>query len=330
MTTNKDLWIDPDAGVSDGVLLSDRICAYVQHVGLIAPFDPRRLGPASYDLTLGLDCWYAQHLKDTGEAMRRLSEAEPLILPPNSITFVTTQETLRMPFYLAARFNLKLRFLHEGLLLGTGPQVDPGFRGRFSCPIHNISNEKIALKAGESFLVVEFHKTTPFAQMETLDGFADERELRAKGEARQLKGFRGFECLTFPTRSLDREPVKRYVPAGRLVTSSVQGIAESQQKLKLSTEKKTKAFERKLQTVNIIAFVTVVTVAVTLSAYFYSIATWYKGFYEEGLKQKERISALEAGLAQSNEQLRALQTAGTNSNSAIRPESKPGRKWNKE
>src|ERR1044072_3014588 len=161
---NAAMWIDPDASNVQGLILSDRIMYYAKEVNLIDPFHAGNLGPASYDLVLGPECWYADHLKQSGEAKRILSDGEKLILHPNSITFVSTRETLNMPFYLTARFNLKLRLLHEGLLLGAGPQIDPGFVGRLSCPLHNISSDKISLTCGESFAVIEFHKTSPFAE----------------------------------------------------------------------------------------------------------------------------------------------------------------------
>src|SRR5688572_1063630 len=138
-------WVDPDSKVQGGILLSDRIIMYVEKVGLIEPFNAKNLGPASYDLTLGKECWSSDHARETGLSQRILADGEHLIIPPNSIVFVSSSETLNLPFYLIARFDLKLRFLHEGLLVGTGPQVDPGFRGLLSCPLHNISSEKITL-----------------------------------------------------------------------------------------------------------------------------------------------------------------------------------------
>ena len=154
------MWIDPDQQAAAGILLSDRIRCNVECADLIMPFIETNLGPASYDLTLGSECAYCNHTKDTGRAERILSPNEELVIPPNSIVFVSTAEFPNLPFYLVARFNLKLRYLHEGLLVGTGPQIDPGFSGKLSCPLHNISSEKVCLQAGCSFAVIEFENNT--------------------------------------------------------------------------------------------------------------------------------------------------------------------------
>lgn len=288
------MWIDPDRGNSQGVLLSDRIRFYVDRIQLIDPFSDSNLGPASYDLTLGPECWYSGHLKDTGQAKRILARGEQLILLPNSITFVSTTERLNMPFYLTARFNLKLRFLHEGLLLGAGPQIDPGFIGRLSCPLHNISSEKICLNFGEPFAVMEFHKTSPFAQQEKLTAITTDAEIRRRGEASELKGLGGYPCITFPTRSLDREPVKRYVPAGRLVSSSIQRIEEEQLKMRKEVDQQLADFMTQMRTVNVLAYIAVVTVALTLSTYFFAVVNWNKSVNEAAVRAEERLKTLES------------------------------------
>ena len=48
-----------------------------------------------------------------------------VVLKPNSLTFVTTIEKFNLPKDIIARFNLKSKWVHQGLLLGTGPIVDP-------------------------------------------------------------------------------------------------------------------------------------------------------------------------------------------------------------
>lgn len=294
------MWIDPDQDATAGVLLSDRIKFYAEQVQLISPYQDRNLGPASYDLTLGTDCWYAEYLKETGQAKRILKPGENLILRPNSITFVSTAEELNLPFYLVARFNLKLRFLHEGLLLGTGPQIDPGFRGRLSCPIHNISSEKVSFIAGEPFAVIEFHKTSPFAQEERFQNFVNIDVIRRKGESRELRGLGGHPCITFPAKSLNREPVKRYVPAGRLVSSSVEGVEAQQRELQKTVDKEITGFKSQLSNVNIMAFFSVIAVAISLGTYFVGMINWNKSVHDstsgigtELKKIEEKNNALE-------------------------------------
>jgi deoxycytidine triphosphate deaminase len=270
------MWIDPDAKAS-GVLLSDRIRLYVHEVGLIAPFQEENLAPASYDLTVGSDYWFYDPLTQNGKLKQLEKAGDILVIPKNSIVFVCSAERLNLPFYLTARFNLKLRFLHEGLLIGTGPQIDPGFVGRLSCPLHNISNDQICLVRGETFAVLEFYKTTPFAESEHLKSDQNIEDLRRRGESRDLKGVNGFPCITFPRRALNRSPIKGYLPGGKAVTSSVQSVVARVDDFEEDTEKKLDNFQHSLRNVNLIAYLTLTIVAISFFAYFIAAVNWQEG-----------------------------------------------------
>ena len=300
------MWRDPDEQ-RHGVLLSDRIAFYADAVGLVHPFVRERLGPASYDLTLGSDCWYADHVEATGDSKRTLAPGEKLVIEPNSIVYITSAESLNLPFYLVGRFNLKLRLLHEGLLVGTGPQVDPGFVGRLSCPLHNISSSRVSIACGETFAVLEFQKTTPFAESKTWAGMEDLDEIRHRGEAGALKGIQGIPCITFPTKSLNREPVKRYVPAGRLVTSSMQGLAKKVDLFEKTTVGKIDDFKRNLSVVNIGAIVAVATVAISLGTYFWGAFATYRGVYDTAAQAIERIRVSDLERQRLEQRVQALE-----------------------
>jgi hypothetical protein len=211
-----------------------------------------------------------------------------------------------MPFYLVGRFNLKLRFLHEGLLVGAGPQIDPGFIGRLSCPLHNISSEKVSLKVGESFAVVEFLKTTPFASGESLPPDLRLSELRERGESRSLRGIDGHPCLTFPVRSLDREPIKRYLQ-GKLVTSSVEELAIKTGALATKVDEEVKEFRGQLRSVNLLAYLTVAIVAITLGTYFWAVVNWNKSVNEGIVRVEEQIKAGQVERAALQEKIRDLE-----------------------
>ncbi|MEO0698834.1 MAG: hypothetical protein AAFY81_03850, partial [Pseudomonadota bacterium] len=79
-------------------------------------------------------------------------------LEPNSVCFLTLGPHFRLPAYIGARFNLLIRDVYRGLLVGTGPMVDPGFSGRLSVPIHNFTNREYYIKAGEGLVYFEFTK----------------------------------------------------------------------------------------------------------------------------------------------------------------------------
>jgi deoxycytidine triphosphate deaminase len=323
------MWIDPDAAVPRGVLLADRIAYYAELVNLVAPFEVKRLGPASYDLTLGADCWYAHHVEATGESRKTLSQGEKLIIEPNSIVYVTSAETLNLPFYLVGRFNLKLRFLHEGLLVGTGPQVDPGFAGRLSCPLHNVSSSKVSIAQGDTFAVVEFQKTTPFGESETWTGKETIQDVRSRGEAMLVKGLDGRPCLTFPMKSLYREPVKRYVPSGRLVTSSVQGLAARIDLFEGNTKATVDEFKRHLSVVNVGTLIAVAVIAISVASYFVGVFNVYKGAYDAASQALERVKILEAErsaaqgrIEELDDRVQALQRA-SGAATTVSPQARP-------
>jgi deoxycytidine triphosphate deaminase len=142
-----------------GVLLSDEIEFYVRNCDLIDPFDPSNLKPAAYELTVG--CSYFQsgeffHLAP--DEMRR----HAITIPSFDVVVLTTTETLCLPRYMIARWNIRVRHAYEGLLWVGAPQVDPGFRGRLACPIYNLSDKPVTLNVGDPFAVMDFVKTTPF------------------------------------------------------------------------------------------------------------------------------------------------------------------------
>jgi hypothetical protein len=61
---------------------------------------------------------------------------------------------------MAIRFNLRIKHVHRGILLGTGPLVDPAFEGDLLIPLHNLTATDYRISANEGLIWVEFTKTT--------------------------------------------------------------------------------------------------------------------------------------------------------------------------
>lgn len=209
----KALWA-PDA-LPPGVLDSAEIRRYVEKCGLISPFNEDQLGPASYELTLG-PLYYNQ-------GRCELTESSPdLEVPRNSLIFISFQEILRLPHYMVARFGLNVTMLYRGLLLGAGPQVDPGFMGALSCPIHNISNQAFRLRLGEPLARIEFTKTTFATDHDLRDHLAtidSEKELYKFADANPKL------APLFPQRLRWREPIFAYTGDRVDLASSVAGLS---------------------------------------------------------------------------------------------------------
>lgn len=209
-------WIDPDKNIS-GVLLSDAIAFYVEKANLIENHDPACIKAASYALRLG--SLYYQDGK-----FGKLKEGEPLILKSNSLTFVSMLEKVNIPLYMIARFNLKIDLIYQGILLGTGPQVDPGFRGNLSCPLHNISNNDVELRYGERFATIDFIKTSHFPSAKELPEIEDLSldKLYERYEKTGVPGYGGKKCVLFPIDKLKRRTLENYIPPGRIFLSSLK------------------------------------------------------------------------------------------------------------
>jgi len=152
--------IDPLPRVAPALLNSADIEEYVKLTGMVFPFEPRpemkKLKSASYEVDFLGDL----HIVDPVNGYQKvvIRADHDYRLPKNSISFLFTRATFRLPDYIAARFNLRITHVHAGLLLGTGPLIDPGFAGRLLIPLHNLTSEDYIIKGGHGVIWVEFTK----------------------------------------------------------------------------------------------------------------------------------------------------------------------------
>ena len=132
---------------------------YVEKIGLIHPFlGKKRLKRASYEIGFGKRFIYWDQ---NGKKIDRAVKGTDIIsLPANSIGFVELESEFLLPNYIAARLDLRIQHVHRGLLVGTGPLVDPGFRGNLLVPLHNLTTDAYEIPADEGFIWVEFTKTS--------------------------------------------------------------------------------------------------------------------------------------------------------------------------
>jgi deoxycytidine triphosphate deaminase len=139
-----------------GILLSNRIHELCEQGLLIAEgYKETNLRPASYTLTVGDD-----YIDSEGEVRRLTEKEDSFVFKKNSIVFVGIAEKFDIPFYIIARFNLRVNWVYDGVLLGTGPQVDPGFSGSLACPLYNLTSNDLTIKKGLPFATIDFEKTT--------------------------------------------------------------------------------------------------------------------------------------------------------------------------
>ena len=150
---------DPFPNVPHALLSAEDIAKYVFATGAISPFYPSdecgRLKKAAYEGRIG----DAAYIFDEYGALAPLC-VKPLVVGANSIVFVESDIDFRLPDFLALRFNLQIRHVHRGLLLGTGPLVDPGFWGKLCIPLHNLTDEDYSIPKDEGLIWIEVTKTS--------------------------------------------------------------------------------------------------------------------------------------------------------------------------
>ncbi len=151
---------DPFDTLPPALLSSEHIQAYVKQTAMLHPFHPDsgRLKPASYEVRPGkyLIFWDEHGRKVTDQ----ISPGRTYTLHANSITFLQIESRISLPNYIAARFNLRITHVHRGLLLGTGPLIDPGFHGDLLIPVHNLTSDDYEISSDEGLIWIEFTKTS--------------------------------------------------------------------------------------------------------------------------------------------------------------------------
>lgn len=165
------LWkeIDPFPDVAPTLLNSGDIADYVAATGMICPFNDRGTSPdeedddrplksASYEVNLLGDCAIFTGEDRSSLKVKNVKYGQDFIVPANSIAFVGLEPFFQLPDYIAVRFNLKIRHVYRGLLLGTGPLVDPGFQGRLWIPLHNLTMNDYVFTGGSGLVWMEFTK----------------------------------------------------------------------------------------------------------------------------------------------------------------------------
>lgn len=91
-----------------------------------------------------------------------MSKDGEIRIPPFNVVVIKTGETINLPRFLIARWNVRVKWAYEGLLWVGGPQVDPGWVGHLFCPLYNLSDKEVVLRFGDAIALMDFVTTTPF------------------------------------------------------------------------------------------------------------------------------------------------------------------------
>lgn len=132
------------------MILSDLDIRYFIQTGdiVIENFN-NELEPASYDLRVGKEGM-------TEEGLVNISEKKYIKIPRGVTVVISSLERIKLSTKLAARFGLRSHFARKGLILLSGPQIDPGFEGILNITIFNAGTSEVVLSYEDKIATVEF------------------------------------------------------------------------------------------------------------------------------------------------------------------------------
>lgn len=119
----------------------------------IDPFEAKSLQPASYDLRVGRSAFSSSASSKIDVASRGL-----VVVEPGEFVVVETLERVGCSASVAAQLGLASEYARQGVLLLSGPQVDPGFDGILVVRLMNLSPSRVGLPYGAPFLTAQFFK----------------------------------------------------------------------------------------------------------------------------------------------------------------------------
>ena len=140
---------------------------------IINDFEERQIQPATYDLRIG-----GQGVTTSGKELVDIKKKGYLTLEPGDFAVIITLEKIEIGPQYAARFGLRSYFARKGIIATTGPQIDPGFRGRLIVGLTNLTPNPVAFSYKDDFLTVEFHKLEEPSESPYGGGYQDTESLR--------------------------------------------------------------------------------------------------------------------------------------------------------
>ena len=144
------------------MILSDWQITARCHGGMVTPFDPELVNPASLDVRLGptLLIESAEGLELVPYPLAGHTEENPYLLKPGQFVLAQTVETFHLPDDIAAQFMLKSSRARSGLEHLMAGYCDPGWHGSvLTLELHNSRQlHPVALWPGMKIGQMVFHQ----------------------------------------------------------------------------------------------------------------------------------------------------------------------------
>jgi dCTP deaminase len=120
---------------------------------ILDPVDTARIEPASYDARIGN--WA---FTSSSKERVNLKEKGLLIIEPGEFAVLESRERVELDNKTAAQLGLRSEYARQGLLMLSGPQIDPGFVGILVVRAVNLAPKPIALAYEAPFLTLQFFR----------------------------------------------------------------------------------------------------------------------------------------------------------------------------
>jgi dCTP deaminase len=124
-------------------IVDHQIRSLCRESGLVEPFEPDLVNPASIDVTLGDTILVEGRICGPEQERKRWISVElegsGYVLRPGQFILAHTSEVVRVPNWLEATFCLKSSRGREGLNHMLAGYIDPGFNGRVTLELHNVN-----------------------------------------------------------------------------------------------------------------------------------------------------------------------------------------------
>lgn len=111
------------------------------------------LQPASYDLRVGDEAV-------TEAGIVNVAQNKLVKISRGATAIVYPKERIALSTKLAARYGLRSSLARRGLILLSGPQIDPGFEGLLAITVFNAGTADIVLTHGQECATLEFFLLT--------------------------------------------------------------------------------------------------------------------------------------------------------------------------
>ncbi len=286
---------DPFPEIPPALLNSADIEDYVTTTGMISPFYTEPKGNFFKSVSYGFMAKgsFIYWLENEEKYEKIIDDKNELKLERNSIVYVLLEPMFRIPDYIAIRYNLSIGHIHKGLLLGTGPLVDPGFKGKLLIPLHNLTNNIYTIRSKDILIWMEFTKVSN----NTRWTFFNETNA-----GNQDKPNRSGKYIPFPEGKNITSPNDYLYKAnsGRPILSSIPSLFQ----------KATNSAEEALKKVNLITYAGILGLIIAILGAFFTIIypTWQlvRETTKDELKQIKTIEFLEKEVQSLKEKLKNL------------------------